>query len=207
MGTEEAFLQAVLADSTDDSIHLVYADWLEERGDAVSAVKAEFLRLTVQLAASLQTRGKRKKQRQRLQQLSAGLDTNWLGVVSRLAIENCQGKRAEAQARLRFDYLCDKRWENLRPTDDRAVRFCDACRQNVHYCDTITEARRHAWDGHCIAIDLGVIRRDEDLVPERMYTGRPIAAEFRAERERLKSDAVSAERERRKQAEAVRGRW
>jgi uncharacterized protein (TIGR02996 family) len=198
MGTEEAFLQAVLADPSDNSVHLVYSDWLEERGDPMSAAKAEFLRLTVQLAVP--------GRRQRLQQLAAGLETGWLSVVSRLAIENCEGKRAEeAESRpmypLRFDYLCEKRWENLRPTDDRAVRFCDTCLQNVHYCDTITDARRHAWAGHCIAIDRGVIRRDDDLVMKRMYVGTPSVAALRAEQERMKPDAVSAERERRKQAE------
>jgi uncharacterized protein (TIGR02996 family) len=201
MGNEEAFLQAVLADPADNSLRLVYADWLEDQGDPVSSAKAAFLRLTVQLAAPAR--------RQRLQQLAAGLDTGWLAVVSRLAIENCRRKREEEQSgRFRleqFEFLCEKRWEDLRPTGDRAMRFCEACQENVHYCDTITEARRHAWAGHCIAIDRGVIRRDEDLVPEQKYLGRPSVAALRAEQERMKPDAVSAERERRKQAEATRG--
>jgi hypothetical protein len=86
----------------------------------------------------------------------------------------------------------------LRPTGDRAVRSCDACQQNVHYCDTITEARRHAQDGHCIAVDLGVIRRERDLEPRRMLLGRVRPSFLREEEERVRPDAVSAQRERRK---------
>jgi hypothetical protein len=100
---------------------------------------------------------------------------------------------------VRFDYLCDRRWEDLRATGDTALRFCDACRHDVHYCDTITEARKHAEEGHCIAVDLGLIRRERDLEPPLMLLGRPSPGFFEREAERLRPDPVSAERERRKQ--------
>jgi uncharacterized protein (TIGR02996 family) len=196
------FLANLLADPGDDTTRLVYADWLEEQGDPVSAARAEFLRVTVELARPTGEKGWRKVRRKRLQQLAAGLDTEWLAVVSRLAIENCHGKRAKGAShtvrRVQFDFLCDRRWEDLRPTEDGTVRFCEACRQNVHYCDTITEARRHASGGHCIALDLGVIRRERDLQPEMMFLGRPSPALMRQEWERMQPDPVSAERERRK---------
>src|SRR5262249_22183104 len=121
---------------------------------------------------------------------------------SRLPIENCQGKKEKTKTRgmslVRFDFLCDRRWEDLRPTDDRAVRFCDACRHTVHYCDTITEAREHAHAHRCMALDRGVIRRTDDLEPPRMWLGRPSAETLRKERERNAPDPVSAERTRRK---------
>jgi uncharacterized protein (TIGR02996 family) len=211
MHTDADFLANLLADPTDDTTRLVYADWLEEQGDPVSAAKAEFLRLTVQLATSAE-RGKSRTKRwgDRLQQLAAELDTDWLAVVSRLAIENCCGKRKAGESRgmrmIRFDFLCDRRWEELRPTDDRAVRSCDACRQDVHYCDTINEARKHAGAGHCIALDLGVIRRDGDLAPKRMWLGLPSQETLQREEERVQPDPVSAERERRKQEKKARTR-
>jgi uncharacterized protein (TIGR02996 family) len=206
MQNEAAFLQAVLAQPEDDTLRLAYADWLEEQGDAVSAAKAEFLRLTAQPGT----------EQQRFQQLAANLDTDWLAVVSRLPIENCGKKQQEADVGevsvvesmggISFHFLCDKRWEDLQVTGDRAARFCDACRQNVHYCDTIQQARKHAWAGHCIAVDLGVIRREGDLERPRMFMGR-ISAEFlREEDERMQPDPVSAERERRKQGKRRKGR-
>jgi uncharacterized protein (TIGR02996 family) len=179
MHTDADFLKMLLADPADDTTRLVYGDWLEEQGDSVSAAKAEFLRLTVRLAQPAGTNRERKRAEKRLQELAKGLSTDWLAVVSRLPIENCHEKRTEAESRgvawVRFDYLCEPRWENLQATASRAVRFCDACQQNVQYCDTITQAREHAKNGHCIAVDLGVIRREGDLGPEIevMRVGQP----------------------------------
>jgi uncharacterized protein (TIGR02996 family) len=209
--SEEGFLQAILDDPKGPVTPLIYADWLEEQGDAVSTAKAEFLRLTVERASGPTKKGRRRARKKRLQALAATLDTDWLVVVSRLPIENCQGKRARAAPRRfslpTFDYRCDRRWEDLRATDDRAVRFCDACQHNVHYCDTIMAARKHASAGHCIAVDLGVIRREDDLAPAR-YGGRLMLGRVSAETvrqemmERREPDPVSAERERKKQRTA-----
>jgi uncharacterized protein (TIGR02996 family) len=201
MDTESAFLKQLQSEPSDDATRLVYADWLDEQDDAVSADKAEFLRVTAALAAQP---GEASEERQkRLQRLAATLDTDWLAVVSRLGIENCQGKRKEAESQpiypIRFDYLCDRRWEDLEPTDDQAVRFCDGCKHNVHYCDTIMEAREHAHKRHCIAVDLGVIRRERDLEPRLSFVGWPSEETLRQEEERMTPDPVSAEREQRKQ--------
>jgi uncharacterized protein (TIGR02996 family) len=204
MGNDSGFLAQLMAEPGDDATRLVYADWLDEQGDPVAIAKAEFLRLTVVLVASPGKEGEEK--RKRLQQLAAELDTDWLAVVSRLAIENCSRKQREEESRTvrrfrvepGFGLLCDRHWEDLQTTGDQAVRFCDACKQDVHYCDTITEAREHAWAGHCIALDLGVIRRDGDLEPQRHYLGQPSEETLRQEEERMKPDPVSAERERRK---------
>lgn len=208
MLTEADFLAKVLEEPVNDDTRLVYADWLDERGDPVSSAKAEFLRVTVQLTARNRKKGWKKAARKRLQQLAADLDTSWLAVVSRLTIENCFGKRTEEETSVRlgratvlFDYICDRRWEDLRTTEDQAVRACDGCKQNVHYCDTITEAREHAGAGHCIAVDLGVIRRENDLEPRRMWLGQPSAEMLRQEEGRVQPDAVSAERERRKRSQ------
>jgi uncharacterized protein (TIGR02996 family) len=217
MHTDADFLKMLLADPADDTTRLVYGDWLEEQGDYVSAAKAEFLRLTARLATPAGTNRERKRAEKRLQELAKGLSTDWLAVVSRLPIEYCHQKRTEAEERahamgvqfdylcerqhamgVQFYYLCERRWENLQPTADRALRFCDACRQNVHYCDTITEARMRAQNGHCIAVDLGVIRRERDLGPLVQVMGRP-------SRQAVWPDPVSAERERRKREKSGDG--
>lgn len=209
MLTEDVFLAKLLETPSDDTTRLVYADWLDEQGDPVSAAKAEFLRLTVQLESSAERKGQKKALRKLLQQGAAALETDWLGVVSRLPIENCHRKRTQAEgtrSRLprdrRFDYLCHRRWEELQPTDKGTVRLCHDCHQAVHYCDTIMEARRHAWEGHCIAVDLGVIRRERDLEPELLVLGMPDPNFWREEEERMQPDAVSAERERRQRKKA-----
>jgi uncharacterized protein (TIGR02996 family) len=47
MATHDEFLRAVIADPEDDGPRLVYADWLDERGDAA---RAEFIRLQCELS-------------------------------------------------------------------------------------------------------------------------------------------------------------
>src|SRR5262249_54891555 len=156
--TDANFLDRLLVEPSDHATRLVYADWLEEQGDDESNAKAQFLRLTAELSGP-DAKKRNKSRRHRLQQLAAGLDTGWLAVVSRLDIENCHPKRSAAAREVRassmplkFKFQCPREWAALHSTDAPAVRFCDECRQNVHYCDTITEAREHVRAGHCIAI-------------------------------------------------------
>jgi uncharacterized protein (TIGR02996 family) len=194
MTDHAAFLRAILAAPADDTPLLVYADWLDDRGDPDSAAMSEFLRLTAGPPSPDAAR--------RLHELAAGLDPDWLAVVSRLPVENCRGKRDDARARrpmpFRFDFLCDRRWEGLRSTDDPAVRHCDGCGEDVYYCDSITVARGHARQGHCVAIDLGVIRRDNDLAPPVVVAGMPSPESVLRREELRKPDRVSAERDRRR---------
>jgi uncharacterized protein (TIGR02996 family) len=203
--TDDAFLKAILVNPKDDAPLLIYSDWLEERGDAVSAAMAEFLRVTVQFSKVRVRKRLKKALKKRLQELAASLDTNWLAVVSRIPIENCFHKRTEGKLKgmpVHFQVVCDRKWEDLQATEDQGRRFCNECRESVNYCETIGEARRHAGEGHCIAVDLGVIRREHDLEPVLMWLGRPSAEMVRQERERTQPDPVSAERERRKQEQA-----
>jgi uncharacterized protein (TIGR02996 family) len=203
--TDDGILQTILDNPADDTSLLVYADWLEEQGDTISSTKAEFLRLTVEHTSGSGKKNQRKKRRQRLQQFAISLDTAWLAIVSRLPIESCQGKREKAESEeasyaLTFDYRCDRRWEDLNSTDEMAIRFCDACQHNVHYCDTIMEARKQASAGHCIAVDLGVIRREGDLLPAQQWMGMLTNEGLREYEELRRPDPVSAERERKKRS-------
>jgi uncharacterized protein (TIGR02996 family) len=84
---EDLFLRAILSNPKDDASLLIYADCLEEEGDPVSAAKAEFLRVTVELSDGPGREGWKEVRRKRLQELAASLDTDWLAVVSRQPIE------------------------------------------------------------------------------------------------------------------------
>jgi uncharacterized protein (TIGR02996 family) len=128
----------------------------------------------------------------RLQELAATFDTNWLAVVSDLEIEGCSKSVVEGW-RPRFSFVCDKTWADLKPTDDNEVRHCETCSQSVHFCDNLADAREHSEEGHCIAVDLGIIRREGDLESPMRFLGRPSRESIRqAYREDL--DPVSQAR-------------
>lgn len=80
---EAGFILAIRDAPQDDAPRLVYSDWLEETGDVVSRLKAQFLRLTVEQGAVSRSGGNDTSQRLRLQQLARRLDANWLERVSR----------------------------------------------------------------------------------------------------------------------------
>src|SRR5262249_37671575 len=67
MNEEEAFLQAIRGEPDEPAHRLVYADWLEERGDP----RAEFVRLGAQ-AAQMQAR---------MRQLEEGFSPEWVASV------------------------------------------------------------------------------------------------------------------------------
>ncbi len=173
MNEEEGFLQHLLENPAEDSTRLVYADWLEERGDSPNAAKAEFLRLSM---LPLKARKKAGIAR-RLRDLAEELDGEWLAVVSKLQIENCGVEPVENQlivrVRSQFSFICDRSWEDLRTTDQPNVRSCVGCRKNVHYCASIEEARSRAENRECIALSLGVIRREGDLERPAVFMGYP----------------------------------
>jgi len=144
------FLRAIAEEPDDDACRLVFADWLEERGDW----RAEFLRLDCRLKGMAEGEDGPAALKARWDELWSRLSPGWRRVVGRSPIENCS---------LAFKFRCPERWEKLRRTEVAAVRFCDSCRQRVFYCGSIEEARGHAADGNCIAVDAAVARSPDDL--------------------------------------------
>jgi hypothetical protein len=67
--------------------------------------------------------------------------------------------------------VCDKTWADLKTTDDQTVRRCETCNKNVHFCETIVDAREHAQENHCIAVDVGIVRREGDPEPPVFMLG------------------------------------
>jgi uncharacterized protein (TIGR02996 family) len=181
MTEEELFLSKILSNPADNVTRLVYADWLEERGDDESLRKARFLRLDHELAALPDSDGRRKTLSQELKLQVSALPVSWMVVVARVPIENCE---------LGFEFECPMQWSKLQATKNPEVRFCDTCKKAVYYCQTIDKAQRHARAGRCVAIDSRVVRTHRDL-EERMTTvGRLVQMPERAEPEPAEPDSL-----------------
>ena len=163
MHTDEDFLRKLLDNPADDTTRLVYADWLDEQDDPTATAKAEFLRLECRMALAPEASLNRIRWQRKLQTLAVNLAPDWLAHVSHPRLEAC---------RLQFVFQCPARWDKLTPTAAPRVRFCEGCRQTVHYCDTLDEARRHAQSGNCVAVSLALVRKGGDLSPQP----RPVVA-------------------------------
>jgi uncharacterized protein (TIGR02996 family) len=76
--SEDAFIHAILASPEDASPCLVYADWLEERGDP----RGEYLRLLCALDGRSETDRQATKMRKRLRILEGNIDRRWRALFS-----------------------------------------------------------------------------------------------------------------------------
>ena len=83
---EQPFLDEIRANPHDDAARLVYADWLEERGD----VRAEYLRLECEPCPSPHYRGRGYHVALRMRKLMGSIDRQWLDAVTRESIEDCE---------------------------------------------------------------------------------------------------------------------
>jgi uncharacterized protein (TIGR02996 family) len=160
MHDEDGFLSAIRQTPADDTARLVFADWLDEQDDPTAKTKADFIRLELRMASAPQKNLSRVRLLNQLQKLASAIDPGWLAVVSHPKLEAC---------RMQFQFECPKQWERLTPTADDKVRFCNSCKKNVHYCDTLQEAQTHAANGNCVAVSLGLIRRTNDLWQPRPW--------------------------------------
>lgn len=155
MDQEAAFLTGIRAEPKDDLRRLVYADWLEEQGTDECRAKAEYLRLEVHVSGLADDHPERDGYILKLRAVAEGLPIEWKTAVAKVPIENCN---------VRWRFQCPKKWSELEETRSPEVRFCSACRKDVFFCDSVDKARRLAEEvGACVAIDLGVIRRDRDM--------------------------------------------
>lgn len=145
---EAAFLAEIHADPYDDTVRLVYADWLEEQGD----VRSEYLRLECELNGLRPGDALFDELRPRFDEIRRRCERNWLAAVGRTRIANC----------VAFALRCPKRWENLTELKQPGQRFCTACGKTVHYCQTRKEIVQRAIAGDCIAIDTGILKHEFD---------------------------------------------
>lgn len=79
----DAFFRAICAAPDDDGPRLVYADWLDEQGDAVLSARAEFIRLQCALAADALPDDARLEARVRARGLYETHRVTWFGAPDR----------------------------------------------------------------------------------------------------------------------------
>jgi hypothetical protein len=159
-----------------------------------------------------------------MQKVAKDCNPNWLAIVSRPEILNCgrpdpeddknyeqwwkssqDSHREETLAEWRenhphfkMNFVCTKKWNEMKPTENRKVRFCGDCKKNVYFCEDIVEARELGDQGCCIGLDVGIKRSKEervsDLVGELSIFGTPKADTIENEKTRILPDRVSAKR-------------
>src|SRR5437763_13277856 len=76
MSAEQAFLQEIVEDPDDDAVRLIYADWLEDHGNAA---RAEFIRTQIELAGMKEDDPRREDFAAREADLLAEHEAEWVG--------------------------------------------------------------------------------------------------------------------------------
>jgi uncharacterized protein (TIGR02996 family) len=143
---EAPFIEAIHGEAEADSSLLVYADWLEERGDYV---RAEYLRLTVelsQLSIKLRIEGNPytsphvepiARRRIRMRELCREISPAWLAQIHHGEIARCDRKTRKRGR-------CPNDWARLTDTEEPILPRCEVCQENVRFCVTWEEFGRHA---------------------------------------------------------------
>jgi uncharacterized protein (TIGR02996 family) len=150
LSDERALIESILCRPNDSIAWLVYADWLEERGDA----RSEFIRTVIALSGTEMDAEAKSRLETRIRERRAEVDPRWLALLDRAAIELCE---------FRFKFNCPRTWERLGLTENESVRFCEHCSRHVFYCRSLKQARRLADRGECVALDPSIPRRMGDL--------------------------------------------
>ncbi len=156
---EQPLLDAVLAAPDDDALRLVYADWLEERGDERADylwAEIAFLRVDPDDEEALRLAWRELCDTRR------GLDDDWVARVTRILVENCPNDDPETG----YDFDCPRRWERMGLRGDADVRVCEACERQVLFCTTVEKARVLRDAGQVVAVDPTNLRTMSNVFDE-----------------------------------------
>jgi len=52
----------------------------------------------------------------------------------------------------KLSFKCSRSWDELKPTTDLTVKFCDECKNDVHLCLTQKEYDDATQKGWCVAL-------------------------------------------------------
>ncbi|CAN5147617.1 hypothetical protein BH11PLA2_BH11PLA2_46260 [soil metagenome] len=177
MSEDDAFLRAIHEKPGDHLTRQIYADFLEERGDPESLLRAEYLRLIHELhqlralptdrrRKSIETIGdailERMRKSSRPERLRQAEVILRLDYVKRLVGDEWWMKldSSRSQNCVKFRFECPKSWYHLALTGESSVRYCSECDRNVYYVREFKDAILAARTGKCIALDT---RSDGDL--------------------------------------------
>jgi uncharacterized protein (TIGR02996 family) len=133
----KAFIDAIAEDPDDDTARLVYADWLDERGDP----RAEYLRLEVE-HGKVGNKRDRRRIKARLHELARKLEPRWVSCMtyeilltnyaSRFLAEHVTRKRAHISYAVAADRV------------SKLPCSVERCKTRVAAV-TILERLRHRW--------------------------------------------------------------
>ena len=138
---ERRLIDAIVA--RDDESRLVYADWLEERGQSR---RAAFLRAQDELAEMRPGDPKSHELSRRLRLMATLIDVGWRRRIGQPAIEGCSTSG------------CPERWSNLDESADPNVRRCEVCQKSVRYCTSRADAEDLTSIGQRVVVDATVRR-------------------------------------------------
>ncbi len=93
MDQADAFLRAIAADPADDAPRLIFADWLDDRGDEADRAQAEFIRVQYALGETPLDDPRRAQLEERETALLLAHEAQWTGVLRGLNVSGCQFRR------------------------------------------------------------------------------------------------------------------
>jgi uncharacterized protein (TIGR02996 family) len=132
MNAHDDFLRAISAAPNDSAVRLVYADWLDERGESA---RAEYVRIKCEANALAPKDARRQELQARLYELWAVTGEDWWRALDRAWIK---GVCAVVAA------LADAVAEAKRPLHHRHVLMVHVLRSAPVYSDA---GRLDAWEG------------------------------------------------------------
>ena len=53
---------------------------------------------------------------------------------------------------IEFSFRCQRKWHELQKTENPDIRFCDDCRQNVHYVGSKLDFAKYDENAKCFAV-------------------------------------------------------
>lgn len=168
---ELEFLKEIESDLDGDSARLVYADWLEDRGDP----RSEYLRLEYELTSGNGTTRDLESVVARVNKLNSSIDPAWLALVSRSAIEGCYQHFDENRA-------CPKLWRALNKTESPTIRICKKCKLSVQFCTNLNDASWFQQQHIRIAVESTLERNKDDLQAIALEQDEPEDQESLSER-------------------------
>jgi uncharacterized protein (TIGR02996 family) len=182
---ELEFIRSILEDDDPQDARLVYADWLEQRGDET---RAQYMRLVNELASHVNAS---YIEQARLRDAGKNLGVPWRATVAPrwLPIEQCPRKAEDDQTILDLlppsqrqvdDHhhqdddtilrLCPKTWGRVGRGSVDDLRRCATCTRYVKYVTSIEEGVKAVAQGTPVVVDGSVMRTSSsDLDPPRTY--------------------------------------
>ena len=121
----------------------VFLDELETAG---RTDEAAYLRALV----NFELRGS-ETARAKLEALAAPVDVAFRAQVADVPVECCP------------EAACPSRWTKLKLSMHPTQRSCDTCKQVIHFCDTVSQARVLASAGRLVAVEPARARGPNDL--------------------------------------------